>query len=237
MGMTNMALNNKQHAGDEFLAVRFMLKPKKNQAKSEEAGRPIVEDVEYIEIMQPGNKDNIYCQPATDMDKSRFAQHYQMWKARTSDDDPQLIGTPLAEWSGVTRSQAEELQFFNVRTVEQLANMADSNTGNMMGLIGLKEKAKKYLASSADIATITRMTKLEEDNALLQEQVKALMALQVAPPAVSPVHIPEPAPLVAPTLSVPTPAAVAAAATPTPVPHETEPVKPKRKRRSVKPPE
>jgi len=188
MDITSIALNSRRYAGDEFLAVRFLLYPKLNQHKTKDAGRPIYEDVEYIEIMQPGNKDNIYLQPATEMDKSRFAQHYKMWKARTSDNESMTIGTPLSEWAGVTRGQAEELSFFNVKTVEQLANMSDANTGNMMGLGNLKEKAKKYLESSQDNATAQALIELRAENAEMRELLKQVMSdknAQAAAPGVA----------------------------------------------------
>ena len=180
MDITTLAHSTRRTQGDEYLAVRFYHKPMQQQDKSLKAGRPIFEDVAYIEIMQPGNKDNIIQRPATEMDKQRFAKHYAMWKARTSNEDVQLVGTPLSEWAGVTRSQANELSFFNVKTVEQLANMADSNTNNMMGLGNLKEKARKYLDSSADQATIDALAALKAENAEMREMVKSMMAGKTA---------------------------------------------------------
>ena len=176
MDITTLAHSTRRTQGDEYLAVRFYHESKEKKDKSLKAGRPIFEDVVYVEIMQPGNKDNIINRPATEMDKQRFAKHYAMWKARTSNEDHQLVGTPLSEWAGVTRSQANELSFFNVKTVEQLAHMADSNTNNMMGLGGLKDKAKKYLDSSADQATIDALAALKAENAEMREMVKSLMA-------------------------------------------------------------
>jgi len=176
MDITTLAHSTRRTQGDQYLAVRFFLKSKQNAAKSEAAGRPIYEDVEYIEIMQPGNKDSIIVRPATSIDKGRFPEHYSKWKARTSsDNEQQLVGTPLAEWAGVTRAQADELSFFNVKTVEQLANMADSNTTNMMGLGNLKEKARKYLESSADQATVDALAALKAENAELRDMMKQFM--------------------------------------------------------------
>ena len=175
MDITELAHNTRRTQGDEYLAVKFYLQEQKDTQKSEEAGRPIFRDVEYIEILQPGNKDNIIRRPATKMDKSRFPQHYQMWKARTVDSQEQVVGTPLTEWAGITRAQAAELSFFNVKTVEQLANMADSNTTGMMGLQGLKQKAVKYLESSADQATVDALAALKAENAEMRELVKQLM--------------------------------------------------------------
>ena len=193
LDMTTAAMSNRRTTGDEYLAVKFYKHPRKNPDKSLKAGRPIVEDITYVEILQPGNKDSIIRRPATERDKQRFAQHYSMWMARTSETAEQLVGTPLTEWAGVTRGQVDELSFFNIRTVEQLANMADSNSGQMMGMLGLKEKAAKYLETSTDQATVNKLSALEEDNRKMRDQLKILMAdrqtqqtAPPAPPAVSP---------------------------------------------------
>lgn len=175
LSVTEMAHNTRRTEGDQFLAVRFFLYPKKNEAKSKAAERPIFEDVEYIEIMQPGNKDSIVRRPATAMDKDRFPEHYKMWKARTGEEE-QIVGTRLTDWAGITRGQAEELSFFKIKTVEQLANMADSNNINMIGLQGLKQKAVKYLDDTADEATLTRLKDMENENAAMKSENAAMRA-------------------------------------------------------------
>jgi len=102
--------------------------------------------------MQPGNKNTVVVRPANARDKQRFPTHWRLWKERTSEEEV-ISGTRLTDWPGVTRGQVEELSFFNIKTVEQLANMADSNTGAMMELVTLKEKAKKYLGVAKEAAT------------------------------------------------------------------------------------
>src|SRR6056297_3549487 len=136
MGMTSAAMGN--GAGDEQLLVRFYMHPKQNQTKSKEMGRPIFEDREYIEIIQPGNKDNIIRRPASQLDLQRFPEHYKKWKARQT-DEVHVEGTLLSEWPGATKSQVSELQYLNVLTVEQLAGLADNHAQGMMGVNLLKQ--------------------------------------------------------------------------------------------------
>jgi len=150
-GSTDLAMNNGRYHGDETLLVKFYKHPRHNAIKSKEAGRPIFEEVAYIEIMQPGNKDSIVRRPASDMDKNRFAEHYRKFEAR--EDQDSIEGTLLEEWAGVTRSQVEELKFLNIRTVEQLSAVSDSNAQNVMGISFLKEKANKYLEGAEGEAT------------------------------------------------------------------------------------
>lgn len=135
-----------QNAGDELLLVRFFMDPLKNEAKSQEEGRPIFEDVEWISIKSPGSRDE-RIRPARPGDVERFPKHYAAFKNRT--DQQANTGTPLKEWTGITRSQAEELRFINILTVEQLAGCSDQNTQNFKGLMTLKQQAKAFLEAAS----------------------------------------------------------------------------------------
>ncbi len=156
---TDLAMNNSRYHHDDRLLVKFFMHPRLNQVKTKEAGRPIYEEKPYIQIMQPGNKDSIVIRPARDMDKHRFAEHWRKFEARESQDT--VEGTRLEDWPAITRSQAEELKFLNVKTVEQLAGMSDVNAQNVMGLNMLKQKAVKFMETSAANATAEKFADLE----------------------------------------------------------------------------
>jgi hypothetical protein len=177
-GMTDLAHNTSRYHGDEVLLVRFFSHPKKNLAKSQEEGRPIFEDTDYIEIMQPGNKDSIVRRPASDRDKDRFAEHYRRYQARQTEDH--IEGTLLEEWPAISRAQCEELKFLNIRTVEQLAGLSDSNAQNIMGIQNLKAKAKQYLEAAKDNATAERFAALEAENEEMKAALKRMAEEAVA---------------------------------------------------------
>jgi hypothetical protein len=176
MSMTNMAMaaGTGQRQGDETLLVKFMLEPMKSNTKSKEAGRPIFIDVDWIEVMQPGNKDSIIKRVATPQDKNRFPEHFRKYKAR--EDQEAVEGTLLSEWPGVGKSQCEELKFFNIRTIEQLIGMSGSNMQGIMGINGLQEKAKKYLEASNVEAAAEALLAAEARNTALEETVARLTA-------------------------------------------------------------
>ena len=109
------------------------------------------------------------------MDKRRFAEHWGKFQARESQEV--VEGTLIEEWPGVTRSMAEELRYLNVRTVEQLATMSDSNAGGLMGINSLKAKAVSYLEASKDSATTEA---LAAANARIDELMKRLDGEQVS---------------------------------------------------------
>lgn len=184
-GMTDMAFNRNAAPGDEHLLVRFFPVPTENKAKSEAEGRPIFEDVDYIEIRVPGAKDPLYCQPARKNNIDRFPEHYRRYKARMSQEI--VSGTPLTEWPGITRGQVEELKFVNVLTVEQLIAMSDTHAQKFMGINSLKEKAKAYLAAAGDQAAANALAEsqrqLAEQKELNQSLMARLDALERAAPA------------------------------------------------------
>lgn len=176
-GLTESAMGHSgQNAGDEALLVKFYLHPRQNAEKTLTEGRPIFDDREYVSIMVPGNKSSVVERPATAMDKQRFPTHYKAFTNRIEGDGDVLQGTPLAEWSGLTRGQVEELRFFNVRTVEQLSTLSDSNSQKFLGVGTLRKKAKAYLEMSEGNAGAERLRSMEDENELLKEQ----MALMVS---------------------------------------------------------
>ena len=167
-----------QAQADEQLLVKFEIRPKVDSDASAKEGRPIYRDVEYINIRAPGSSDNVI-RPATHRDRNRFARHYQAFKARTSNDDAEYVeGTLLAEWPTVSRSQVEELAFFGIKTVEQLANTSDANGQAFMGFNGLKRKANEWLKAAAQGVGLselqTELAKRDEVIAGLQVQFEEL---------------------------------------------------------------
>lgn len=173
-GLTEQAFggNQARYAADATLLVRFFKNPKLNEGKSAIEGRPIFEETDYIQIMQPGNKDSIIIRPATPMDKNRFAEHYRKYTARQEQE--YVDGTLLSEWPGVTRSQCEELAYFNIKTVEQLAAVSDSNAQKIMGIQVLKSKAAAYLESADGEKAAEELRKQKELNAQLMARLEAL---------------------------------------------------------------
>ena len=158
---------------DKNLLVKFYMKPRQDKAASLEKGRPIFKDVEYIDIKIPGNRNAGAGRPATDDDKKRFPDHYRAFKDRVTDAG--MEGTPLSEWPLVSRSMAEELSFFHVKTVEQLVTMSDAQAAKFMGLGGIRQKAKIWLEASKREKPLWDMDeKIKAQAAQIEELQKAL---------------------------------------------------------------
>jgi hypothetical protein len=169
--------DGKQYADDEKLYVRFETRAVKHDKKSDEAGRAIFYDQDYIQIIIPGSRD-VSVFPMDDQYKKRFAKRYKDWK--DSGEGQKINGTLLAELPWMTKSQIAELNYCNIQTVEQLAELSDTNAMQFMGNHKLRERAKNFLlAAAGEAPAIALQTALEErDNHIqvLERKIETLNA-------------------------------------------------------------
>ena len=125
--------------------VEFMTKAVKLEFRSKQEGRPVYEDQEFVTILIPGTRGTSAHEPVNDEHRARWPKEYAAFK---EGKELPLEGTPLANWpnSSMTRSRVEELAFFNVRTVEQLAAVDDAAVQRLgMGAWEMRENARKFL--------------------------------------------------------------------------------------------
>lgn len=165
------------HGSDKECWVEFRKHPVFQQIESEEKGRPIFKDVDYIAIRFPGDKTKMVDRPVQDQDKLRFAAQ---WHQFEQTGIVTQIGTPLEEWPPITKSQALELKGLGIHTVEQLSNLGDGLLG-FLGAREYREAARKYLekasGSEAQMKMLNeRMDELMRRNAELSEQLAAAAA-------------------------------------------------------------
>jgi hypothetical protein len=173
----NQFSSSRQAEADKGLLVKFFMLPRQDKAATELAGRPIFKDVEHVDIKIPGNRNSGACRPATEADKRRFPNHYRAFKERIENVEE---GTPLTEWPLMSRSMAEELAFFRVKTVEQLVTMSDSQSSKFMGLNALKEKARLWLKSAEQDKPFQEMDKKIKDQAEEIAELREALAMVVA---------------------------------------------------------
>ncbi len=152
------------------VAVGFCLMPSEDKKKSNEAGRPIFREREYVKIVIPGDKNAEYFQPSTDKERKRFPQAYQSFKNRES--GPVEEGTPIEQWPQVTRAMALTLKASSIHTVEALASVHDGNIGKIgNNAHELRAKAQAFIATAKDAA---HAHKLAAENQALKDQIAAL---------------------------------------------------------------
>jgi|19_taG_2_1085344.scaffolds.fasta_scaffold00082_8 hypothetical protein len=160
MGMTNMAMDGQMRPRQGEHYVRFFHDAVQDMAKTEEEGRPIYEDREFIEIRAPGNQTSVLIKEVNEYYRDMFAMQYHAWK---QGDEEQIHGTPLKAWPMITASQVKELQHLGILSVEQLAEVADSSAGAFMGFNTLKRRAKLFLEAAEGNAPMEKMSALLEE--------------------------------------------------------------------------
>ena len=169
--------------GNKRLSVQFFKKPLINPAKTAAEGREIYDDVIWIKKMIPGDALNIIERPIYEQDKMEFPLHWAHFQNQHGSDE-MLSGTPLSEWSLISRSQAEELKGLKFYTIEQIAEASDLALQRMGMSAGMspytfRDKAKAFLnKSSSDAEALKRdenLKALEAENERLRAENKAEM--------------------------------------------------------------
>lgn len=166
---------------DKKLYVNFYVRADLNSFKSAQEGRPIFDEVDYVRIIIPGDKNSILDTQVTEEHKHRFENQYQRFK---KNQEQAVSGTPLEVWPQMTVGQVAELKAMNVHTVEQLADMPDQLAQKIMGNHGLRAKAKLFLDAAAGEAGNTKMVaeleKRDNEIKLLRDQMDQLMKATAA---------------------------------------------------------
>lgn len=167
------------HGSDENLFVEFYEDAVHLEARSREEGRPIYEQRTFIKIMVPGGKTVQVREARTEydptdpqpLDTERFPRQWAQFKANQEQIGN---GTPLSEWSYLSKSQVMELKGLKIHTVDQLAAQSDAALANMgLGALDLRQRARAYLdqATGGEV-----MAKLQTELEDTKHQLAALRA-------------------------------------------------------------
>jgi hypothetical protein len=195
-----MAIESDIQGADSRLAVQFYKKSMKQEDASNEAGRPIFKEFDFVRIMIPGDNLTEIDTYAQESHKQRFPRQWAHYLNQTAGHED-IVGTPLDQWPQVTRSQAEELRGLKFHTVESIADCSDQQLQRIGMVAGMSPhnfrlKAKAFLNLANDSAEVAQreaeLQALKEENAkikseteaklaAMQEQVSALLATVAKP--------------------------------------------------------
>jgi len=195
-----MAIESDIQGADSRLAVQFYKRSMKQDMASEEAGRPIFKEFDFVRIMIPGDNLTEIDTYAQESHKQRFPRQWAHYQNQISGHED-IIGTPLDQWPQITRSQAEELRGLKFQTVESIADCSDQQLQRIGMVAGMSPhnfrlKAKAFLNLANDSAEVAQreaeLQALREENAkikaetdaklaAMQEQVSALLATVAKP--------------------------------------------------------
>lgn len=151
--------------------AEFYMEAVEFKAESEREGRPVFREIPFIRLISVGDRNNILEVKATDHYKQRFPRE---WKAFESRQHGEMVGTPLAQWPQITKAQVKEAEFFNIKTVEQLAEVNDTALQKIgMGWMELRMKARNYLDAAKGAANQSAQA---AENERLRQEIEALKA-------------------------------------------------------------
>jgi hypothetical protein len=188
-----MALPSDQQGADSRLQVRFYKKSVQQEQESIDAGRPIYKDFDFVHICVAGDTLTEIDTYALNSHKQRFPMQWANYMNRVGAHDEEVIGTPLAEWPLVSKSQAEELRAMKFHTVESIANASDQQLQRMgmaagMSPYAFRDKAKAFLNLATSAAETDKreaeinalkeeLAKKELETAKIRQETEAKMAL------------------------------------------------------------
>lgn len=195
-----MALPSDEVGADSKLAVTFYKRSMKQDDASMEAGRPIFKEFDFIRICVPGDSLTEIDTYANEGHKQRFPRQWAHYQNQVGNHEA-IIGTPIEEWTIISRSQADELKGIKFHTVESVANASDLQLQRIGMIAGMnpynfRDKAKAFLNLADQVGETNQreeeLSKLRQENAALkmesdaklakqQEQIDALMAMVAKP--------------------------------------------------------
>jgi len=188
-----MALPSDEQGADSRLQVRFYKKSVHQEQGSIDAGRPIYKDFDFVHICVAGDTLTEIDTYALNNHKTRFPIQWANYMNRQGANDEEVVGTPVAEWPLVSKSQAEELRAMKFHTVESIATASDLQLQRMgmaagMSPYAFRDKAKAFLnlATSAaetdkreqEISSLKEeLAKKDEETAKIKAETDAKLAL------------------------------------------------------------
>lgn len=154
--------------GRDSCIPEFYMNAKKNKAKSAEAGRAVHENVAYVRIHIPGDRNNTPDRPVKDEDKQRWPDQWKKFEL-LGESAPE--GTPLEEWAYLDKAKVYDLKAQNIHTIEQVSELDDGAITRMgHGARDMVKKAKLHLKPPT--------AKIKDLNATILEMQNQISALQ-----------------------------------------------------------
>jgi hypothetical protein len=134
-------------------------------------------NVEMVSILTPGDTKAVPRHKVTDVHKQRYRERYIEWR-RFQEAAP--VGTPLEMWPVMTPARVMQLKSVNIFTVEQLAEVSDSNLHSIPMGRDARNQARAWLETKKDADDVENKRREKEElmNGLraLEDKLEAMAA-------------------------------------------------------------
>lgn len=172
------------YGDDSGLLVEFSKEPVHQEFLSNQQGRPIYTDVDYIRIHFPGDKTKQIFRPVNlngcDKQPADPIRFPRQWAAFQAQEEQVQDGTPVIEWSFLTKGEAMSLKASGIHTVESLSTLPDTAL-TWLGARGMRDKAKAWLSQAENGKEVIKLSeennRLRADMDMLKKQMADLSAL------------------------------------------------------------
>lgn len=180
-----MALPSDEQSADSRLQVRFYKRPVQQEAETLASGRPIYKEFDFVHICVAGDTLTEIDTYVLQSHKTRFPIQWANYQNRIGKDDQEVIGTPVAEWPLVSKSQAEELRAMRFYTVEAIAGASDQQLQRMGMAAGqspysFRDKAKSFLNLAKKASEIDQreqeLESLRKENEAMRDESARIKA-------------------------------------------------------------
>lgn len=188
-------LPDPQYKTADGAALRMWRDTAQNRFLSEKLGRPIFDEVIFVEVIAPGSGNStpvfelerVFAPDMQHPDPLRGAKYEELkqfvddFKKNEEGGDSTLSGTPLEQWPEMNRSLVATLKAQGVFTVDALAVLPDGKL-TIVGPDGRtwREKAKAYIENAKGGAYATelaaKLENLSTELAAGQERERAMAA-------------------------------------------------------------
>lgn len=181
-------LPSDENGADSRLAVSFYKRSMKQEDDSIAAGRPIFKEFDFVRICVPGDNLTEIDTYANDGHKARFPRQWAHFQNQVGSNES-IIGTPLEQWTQISRSQADELKGLKFPTVESIAFASDQQLQRIgmaagMSPFAFRDKAKAFLNLAEKVGNDNQreaeIEKLRQENEALKADSDAKLAKQQA---------------------------------------------------------
>lgn len=160
--------------------ITFEVVAEKDDVLSDEAGRPVHKDVDYVRIRNAGSRDELHNRVQMYIKQNpkddEVKEGYRNWKEREKRNV--IEGTPLRELPFLGRSEVADFNAMNIFSAEQLANLPDSAKHRFHNINHVIEKVKAFLNLAQDTALTTKQAAVINDQneriALLERTIKEM---------------------------------------------------------------
>lgn len=144
----------------------FYWKARKNEFQTQSQGKPVFDKVAYVRIPFPGTRDN-WDGAVTDHFKKMFPRQWARFQASAA-ETPE--GMPIKECPIFDVTEVETLNYYQVFTVEQCAELTDSAIQGIPDGLNLRKRAQRYQENAKGMAPIGQ---LEAEKKQLEDTVRA----------------------------------------------------------------